>query len=285
MPECRIAVLLCFFLDGPSSVSAQPRSNQIFLDAVYATRAMWRGTPRVSSPVMHLAGALGLDVPGGHLSAGVWTLVELQAPDSGDYTIGGPERRIAEFDYSLQYAARTRRVDLIGGFMRYQLLNDAPTEVLSREFSTTELYAAATFREGVLRRVGLTPTIRTWLDVNKVVGSYTEFELTYAMPVIPLEKPLGVIHLSARTGFSLGQSTENGSTGYFDEDGFTHIETLVTITGQVGAWVGLGLTFHRSFGLDGAAKRGDPRSAAMDRGSWGWIETWLTARLPGRTRR
>ena len=234
---------------------------------------------------MHLAGTLGVDVPGGHLSAGVWSLVELHSPEPGEYSIGGPERRIAEFDYSLQYAAHTRRFDLVGGFMRYQLQNDSAIGTLSREFGTTELYAAATLREGPLRRLGLTPAIRTWLDVNKVVGSYSEVELTYAMPAIPLEKPLGVFHLTARTGFNLGQSTENGEAGYFDEDGFTHIETLVTFTAPIGAWLGLGITFHRSFGLDDAAKRGDPLPNATHRGSWGWIETWLTARLPGRPAR
>ena len=39
----------------------------------------------------------------------------------------------------------------------------------------------------------------------------------------------------------------------------------MTITGQLGAWLGLGFTFHRSFGLDDAAKRG--RSALGGDGS------------------
>lgn len=277
MPGFAVGLLLA--LAGVPAASAQP--PQVLLDGLYGTRAMWRGTPRVTSPVSQLSGTIALPLPGGHVSASVWSLIELHAPDPGDYSIGGAERRVAEFDYTVQYALRTRCLDLMTGLTRYQLNNDSALGSLYREFGTTELFAGISFREGVLRRAGFTPSITTWLDVNKVRGAYTEFDLTWAMPLIPFEKPLGVVHLSVRTGLNLGQSTANGATGYFEEDGFTHIETLGTFTARLAPGLSLGFTWHRSFGLDPATQRGDPRSSATDRGSWGWIEAWLTARRPG----
>lgn len=278
----RIVFFLSFLLGGSATLPAQSRSDQVFLDAVYASRAMWRGTPRVSSPVSQLAGSLVFEVPGGHLSGTAWTLVELQSPDAGDFSIGGPDRRIAEFDYSLQYTARTRHLDLVGGVIRYQLENDQPIGTLYREFSTTELYASVALREGPLRRAGITPAIRTWLDINKVKGLYGEMELTWAIPLLPLQRPLGM-HLGLRSGFNVGQSTEDGAPGYFDRNGFTHIEALATVSGHLSSWLGAGFTWHQSFGFDGAARRSDPRSPSAERGSWGWLDAWITARWPGRT--
>ena len=278
----RIAVTLFSMLAGSTSLSAQSGANQVFLDAQYASRGMWRGTPRVSSPVSQLSGTLAVEVPGGHLSGTVWTLIELHVPDPGDFSVGGDHRRIAEFDYSVQYAGRTGHLDLVGGFIRYQLQNDSAIGSLDREFSTTELYASAALREGPLRRAGLTPAVRTWLDVNKVQGMYTELELTWAMPLLPLERPVGA-HLGLRAGFSAGQSTEDGGPGYFDYDGFTHVEALATVTGRIGSWLGAGFTWHQSFGIDGATRRSSTLDPAAERGSWGWLDLWITARWPERS--
>jgi hypothetical protein len=279
----RIAVSLVFVIAGTTALGAQQRSDQVFLDAVYSSRAMWRGTPRVSRPVSQLSGTLALEVPGGHLSGTAWALVELHPPDAGDFSIGGDDRRIAEFDYSLQYAGRTTYFDLVGGLIRYQLENDSAMGTLYREFSTTELYASVALREGPLRNAGFTPAIRTWLDVNKVKGMYTELELMWAMPLLPLQRPLGA-HLGVRSGFSAGQSTGEGEPGYFDQDGFTHVEALATITGRIGSSLGAGFTWHQSFGIDAAARRSSSLDPAPERGSWGWLDLWLTVRWPGRTR-
>lgn len=278
----RIAVALLFLIAGTNALGAQQRPDQVFLDAMYASRAMWRGTPRVSSPVSELSGTLALNAPGGHLSGTAWALVELHSPDPGDFSIGGETRRIAEFDYSLQYAGRTEFFDLVGGVMRYQLENDSAIGTLYREFSTTEFYASVALREGPLRKAGFTPAVRTWLDVNKVRGMYTELELTWAMPLLPLQRPLSA-YFVVRSGFSAGQSTEDGGPGYFDQDGFTHVEALATITGRIGSWLGAGFSWHQSFGIDGAARRSSTLDPAAERGSWGWLDLWITARLPGRT--
>jgi hypothetical protein len=283
VPRLRSIVLIALFLADSTPGAAQPRGDQILLDAVYASRLLWRGVPRVSNPVSQAAGTVALEMLGGHVSAGFWALVEVHHPEPGEFSIAGSDLRLAEVDYTLQYAGRRGRFDLVAGVSHYGLRNNVPIGSLQPSFRTTELYAAASLREGLLRAIGVTPSIRAWLDVDEVDGTYAEFDLTYAMPAVPLEKPLGVIHLSVRTGLSLGQSTVNGSTGYFDEDGFTHIETSAVVTGQLLPWLGLGFNWRLSFGLDPATQRGDPRSSATNRSSWGWIETWVTVRLPGRS--
>jgi len=275
-------VLIAIVLAGTTPGSAQPRRDQIILDGVFTSRLLWRGVPRVSNPVSQAAGTAAIEALGGHVSAGLWALVEFHTPETGEFSIGGPDRRLAELDYYVQYAGRQGRIDMVGGISHYRLRNDVPIGTLLPSFRTTELYVGVSLREGTLRSLGFTPGARVWLDIAEVDGAYAEFDLTYAMPLVPLEKPLGVIHLSVRTGLSLGQSTADGSPGYFDEDGFTHIETSATITGQFSPGLGLGFAWLRSFGLDPATRRGTPTSDASERSSWGWIETWITARIPGR---
>ena len=283
MPGFRGVVPIALFLAGSSPGAAQPPRHQIIVDAVYASRLLWRGVPRVSNPVTQAAATAVLEVPAGHLSLGIWSAIEFHGPEESEFSIAGSDQRLAEIDYTLQYAARRGEVDLVGGISHYDLRNDVAIGTLGPSFSTTELYAAVSVREGLLRSLGFTPSVRAWFDVDKVGGGYAEFELTYEMPVVPIEKPLVGIHLSVRSGLSLGQSTADGATGYFDEDGFTHVETSALLTGRITPWLGVGFNWRLSFGLDPATQRGDPRSVATDRSSWGWIETWVTLRLPGRT--
>ena len=276
-------MLLALFLASTTPGAAQLPRQQIILDGVYASRALWRGVPRVSSPVTQIAGTAALEIPNGHIAFGVWSLIELHGPEAGEYSIAGPDQGLGEVDYTIQYASRRGRFDLTAGASHYRMQNEAPIGTLPSDFSTTELYVSASLREGLLRSIGITPTLRAWYDVDEVDGTYAELDLSYAMPVVPFEKPLGVIHLSARTGLSLGQSTAEGARGYFDEDGFTHIETSALITGQVTPWLGLGFNWRVSFGLDPATRRGDPRTSNANRSSWGWIESWVSLRLPGRS--
>ncbi len=271
---------MALVLAGITPGWAQPRRDQILLDAVYSSRLLWRGVPRVSNPVTEAAGTAAIEILGGHLSAGLWALAEFHSPEAGEFSIGGPDRRLVELDYTLQYARRRDRLDIVGGVSHYRLRNDVPIGTLQPSFRTTELYAGVSFREGLLRKIGFTPSMSAWLDIAAVDGAYAEFDLSYAMPVVPIEKPW-VIHLSVRTGLSLGQSTADGAPGYFDEDGFTHIETSAMVTGQIAPWLGVGFNWRRSFGLDPATRRATPTSSTPERSSWGWIETWITARIPG----
>lgn len=250
-------------------------SQQLLVDAALSSGSFWRGVPRVSEWVLSPGATFALAAPGGHVSAGVRAVVELGGPDGGDYSVAG-QRNVAELEYSLQYGGRLGAWDVTLGGMHYRLRAPDP-------FRTTEVYAALSLRESALRRVAnLTPTLRAWYDVDRVRGAFVEADLTYAMPLVPMERPLGVVHLSLTPGWSIGQAREGGGDGYYDRNGLAYVAASVSVTGELWWRIGLGLSHHRSFGADGATRRRRPAPGSAERGSMGWTEVWLTYRLPQR---
>ncbi len=280
-PSARCALLAAAGLAAALPAPAATQTPvQALVDVAYVTRALWRGAARVEYPVTELALTAAFAVPGGHVSVSGWGLVELHDPDPGQITIG---RHLAEVDYAAQYAGRLGPLDLTAGAMRYHLRNPVALGTLPRHFRTTELYGGISWREGPLRRAGLTPSVRLWWDIERVTGAFLESELTLAMPPAPLEQL--TLHLGLVGGLSLHQSTEGGRIGYFDRDGVAYAGGHVTATIQVLEAVGLGVNYQIIAPVDEATKRRDPRDPARASGSpWRVVKLWITWRVPGGAR-
>jgi len=262
---------------APLLLSSPPPllSQQLVVEAALSSGSFWRGVPRVSESVLAPGATFALAAPGGHLSAGLRAVMELGGPDGGDFSAAG-QYGVAELEYSLQYAARAGRWDLTLGGLHYRLRRAEP-------FRTTELHAAVSLRESALRRAAnLTPTLRAWWDVDRVKGGFVEAELSYAMPLVPMEKPLGVIHLAVAPGWSVGQAVSAGQAGHYDRNGLAYVAARATVTGELWRRIGIGLHHERSFGADGATRRRSPGPGSVEQGSLAWTTLWLTYRLPPR---
>ena len=291
----RAVAVLALGLGGTASVWGQvTTSPQLLADLTLNRLYLWRGTPRIEGWTAYPALTLAAPAPGGSLSLGIWSAVELAFPEPNDFTITGGDWELAETDFSLQYAGRIGPIDATGGIIHYRLQNPSLLGVPGTPaaagapgpmFSTTELYGGITLREGPLRKIGLTPTVKFWQDVGPVSGLFADADLTVIMPLFPIDDPVGALYFTGRVAASLGQSVEGGATGYFERDGIVYSELQITGTNTLLSrcrCLRLGASYHFLFGRDPATRFADPRSTAADRGHWAWLDVWLTWRIPER---
>ena len=289
-----IAVLALGLAGTVPMAVAQVLSPQLLTDLTLNRLYLWRGTPRVEGWTAYPALTLAAPVLGGSLSLGLWSAVELAFPEPHDFSITGSDWELAETDFSLQYAGRIGPIDATGGIIHYRLQNPSPLGAPGTPaaagapgpmFATTELYGGVTLREGPLRKIGLTPTVRFWQDVGAVDGLFADADVTVIVPLFPIDDPVGALYVTGRVAASLGQSVEDGATGYFEREGLAYTEMQITWTNTLLSrcrCLRLGASYHLLFGDDPATRIADPRSTAADRGHWGWLDVWVTWRLPER---
>lgn len=273
-----------------TAASAQAPPWQMLVDLSANRLNLWRGTPRSEEWSLYPALSLGVPFWGGTLSAAVRGTIEVPAPEPRDFSLTRNRYELAEHDLSLQFARRFGRLDVIGGVIRYQLQNPGllsapggPTGDLGPGpwFHTSEIYSSVTLHAGSWGGTGLNPTIRYWHDFESVRGGFAEVDLTLFAPLLPLHHPIGAAYLSGKAGFSLGQSVEDGQTGYFTRDGISYYEVQVTGTNTIfSKQFRLGASYHMLFGKDPATRLADPRSPVPSRDRWGWFDVWLTFRFP-----
>jgi hypothetical protein len=267
---------------------------QLLTDVTVNRLYLWRGTPRTEGWAVYPALTLAAPALGGSLSLGVWSALELAFPEPHDFSITGSDWELAEADFSFQYAGRLGPLDATAGVIHYQLQNPSALGVRGTPsgarapgamFATTEFYGGISLREGPLRKVGLTPTVRVWQDVGPVSGAFADADLTVTLPLFPVEDPIGALSFTGRVAASLGQSVENGATGYFEREGVAYTELQITGSNTLIArcrCLRLGASYHFLFGHDPATRYADPRSTSPDRGHWAWLDVWLTWRIPER---
>lgn len=273
-------MLLLLLGGGWSEGPAQARRSQVLLDALYSSHYQWRGVPRVEQASAQLAatGAIGLG-QAEHLSLSIWSLLELSGPGTGDFSVTGDGWTFAELDFSIQYSTRSGGLDVTAGVMHYRLNNSEPLSTLPPDFNTTEVFGSVSLREGWLRGLGFTPTLRAWYDFHRIDGAFTELELAFAAPVLPVDDPVAGLQLAARMGASLGQKAEAGNPGYFTRDGTIYWEGVASATAGI-SWLRVIASYHRLVGIDPVAESADPLSNER-RSSWGWLEMALSVRFPG----
>ena len=265
----------------------RPTAAQLFVgaDATYATRYVWRGLSRVSSPVLQPSAYLALGFGSSFLTGGAWWNVELERAAAYDHTLVGPGSRGAgETNLWLEYATRRSYFDGRVGFWHYRLDDPRSSAGLPARFSTTELYAAvSTLHLPVLVRLS------GWFDADRLQGVYYEMDASYALGTHPLGEIVGSLFAGGRIGGSHGLSRAADAAAkpfYFQRDGIAYYELYAQLAFEPPLRrlpVVCNITPRYEFARDPAARRDSLDPAVRDRSSFFWLEialSWRT-RLAG----
>jgi hypothetical protein len=213
-------------------------------DLTYATRYVFRGVTRAHGPVMQPAAFIAISSGETHLTLGTWANAKLGHTTPTEISLG---RNWGELDLWAEVASRAGPLDAAIGVMYYRLRNTRPLGTLEDRFHSTEMYAVATLREGLLRRLNLTPSVRGWWDLDRVEGRYYELDVNYAFSLVPPGVPLGSLFLGTRLGLNESQHVAGRTSpvGYYEVRGVTHQELYGSVS--VHLWDRPDLTVHASY--------------------------------------
>ena len=237
---------------------AQPLGAQALrADVMAANRYLWRGVNRTNRWVSEAQVAALTPLGRGALAVGVFETRELGKSGRGDLTeVGRSRKGLGERDWWLEYRRPVGSQELFAGVTRYTFHGDRQLGGRSPADNTTELSFGFN-----AKLTYFSPTLVAHWDVDRIQGVY--LEAAGALPLLAWPFPPQMnVYLDAGVGLSLGEGPDPAhpeQLAYYAGDGFTHIETGLSVdlhqgerfTTAIGARFQAGVDDRAHVGADG----------------------------------
>lgn len=260
-----IAATALALLANASSVALGQVQVYVGADATYSNRYVWRGATRTSHKVFQPAAFVSVAAGQSFITIGAWASVEPPRSDEAQLSDTGlDERGLGEFNYWIEYQRGFGRLDAGIGWTGYVFDNEASVGGRTSAFNTGEVYGRIR-----LRSRPLSPKLAVWYDVDKVDGAYLETSADLQIPLLPIAS----LYVTGLAGWSIGQDINgaNPTTGYFAEDGLTHVDLSAWTSFVIGHGFSIASVLHVQFNQDASTKVTSADPDDSDRSSKVWF--------------
>lgn len=254
---------------GPSVAQAQVQLY-VGADATYSNRYVWRGLTRTSHKVIQPGTFVSVATGQSFMTLGAWASVEPLTSRAGQLSdTGVDEWGWGEFNYWLEYQRGFGLLDAAIGWTGYVFDNEAAAGGRTSDFNTGEVYGRLH-----LRTRPVSGKLAVWYDVDNVDGAYVETSADLQIPFVPVAS----LYVTGLAGWSLGQevSGANPTTGYFADDGLTHVDLSAWTSFRIGHGLSIASALHVQLNRDASTKLTSADPADSDRSSKVWFSLALS---------
>jgi hypothetical protein len=252
-------------LSSGSSVGQTQVKVYLGADATYSNRYVWRGLTRTSHKIFQLGAFVSVASGQDFFTFGGWASLEPLESDADQTSdTGVDEAGLGEFNYWFEYQRGFGLLDAAVGWTGYVFGNEATAGGWTSDFNTGEIYGRIE-----LRSLPVSPKLAVWYDVDNVDGAYLETSADLQVPFLPIAS----LYVTGLAGWSLGQDVSGGNptTGYFAEDGLTHVDLSAWTSFLIGGGFSIASALHVQFNRDASTKVTSAHADDSDRSTKVWF--------------